>query len=351
MSEIRLTSSWITCLINFSFNVSCFLSCGLLPPFIDKIFCYYGSWATYRHGNGKFDVENIDPKLCTHVIYTFIGITYSGGVKLLDNWNDISLGSLNKFVSLRIQNPNLKVMVAMGGWNEGSASYSTVAASSYLRNTLVDNVIGFLRTYKFDGFDLDWEYPGMRGGSAEDKANFISLLSVFRQRFDAEGYILTAAVGVTNNHISYAYDIPNMAKYLHYINLMAYDLHGTWDGVTGQNSPLYASSIESSAFSALNVDAIVKNWLAKGAPAESLVLGIPFYGHTYLLSSSTNTKLGASIASAGMQGEYTMEAGSMTFLEVPFSKFNNYQGYRITSPLPLLSDLRNFESWWLDDSV
>ncbi|KFM81241.1 hypothetical protein X975_19005, partial [Stegodyphus mimosarum] len=26
-----------------------------------KVVCYYGSWAVYRPGDGKFPVENIDP--------------------------------------------------------------------------------------------------------------------------------------------------------------------------------------------------------------------------------------------------------------------------------------------------
>lgn len=34
-----------------------------------NLVCYYGSWAVYRPGDGKFNVENIDPFLCTHIIY------------------------------------------------------------------------------------------------------------------------------------------------------------------------------------------------------------------------------------------------------------------------------------------
>lgn len=261
-------------------------------------------------------MENIDPTLCTHVIYSFIGLTSSGGVQILDSWNDVSLNALTRFVNLKKLNPNLKVMVAMGGWNQGSTVYSGVAASAQLRTTMVENVIAFIRQYGFDGFDLDWEYPGMRGGSTADKQNFIELLKLFRSRFDQAGYILTAAVGVTTEHISYAYDIPNMSKYLHYINLMAYDMHGTWDGVTGQNAPLYKSNLESSAFASLNVDAVVNNWLSKGATPESLSMGIPIYGHTYTLASSSNTKLGAAITGAGNAGPYTLEAGSLSYLEV-----------------------------------
>lgn len=34
-----------------------------------KVVCYYGTWAVYRPNAGKYSVEDIDPFLCTHVIY------------------------------------------------------------------------------------------------------------------------------------------------------------------------------------------------------------------------------------------------------------------------------------------
>lgn len=52
--------------------------------------CYYGSWAVYRPGQGKFDVEDIDPFLCTHVLYAFAGLQESTGTIIsLDPWNDL----------------------------------------------------------------------------------------------------------------------------------------------------------------------------------------------------------------------------------------------------------------------
>lgn len=282
----------------------------------DKVFCYYGSWATYRNGNGKFDIENIDYTLCTHILYAFVGLSSTGAVNLLDSWNDISLNALNRVVALKKSNSNLKIIVAMGGWNEGSTVYSSVVSSSYLRSNMVSSVVAFCKQYGFDGFDLDWEYPAQRGGASTDKANYIQLLKELRARFDTEGLILTAAVGVAQSHITASYDIPNMSLYLHYILLMAYDLRGTWDGVAGQNAPLYASSKESSSLSALNVDAIVKNWLNQGATASKLVLGIPLYGHSFTLTSSSNNKVGAPVTGAGMSGSYTYEAGNMMYLEI-----------------------------------
>jgi GH18 family chitinase len=55
-----------------------------------RIVCYFQSWATNRPGNGKFDVEMIDPKLCTHLIYCFLGINRNAEVVFLDPRNDLS---------------------------------------------------------------------------------------------------------------------------------------------------------------------------------------------------------------------------------------------------------------------
>lgn len=63
-------------------------------------------------------------------------------------------------VALKAQNPSLKVMIGLGGWNEGGRKYSRMVSSSESRQKFVKSVVKFLDEHHFDGLDFDWEYPG-----------------------------------------------------------------------------------------------------------------------------------------------------------------------------------------------
>lgn len=177
--------------------------------------CYYGSWAVYRPEKGKFPVENIDPFLCTHVIYTFAGLGYDNKIRSLDPWNDLKdnygKGAFERFTRLKEVNPKLKTLIAIGGWNEGSIKYSAMAASPDARKGFIDSVMDFLPKYNFDGLDLDWEYPAARGGKPEDRENFASLVKELKTAFGSR-FLLTAAVSAGKWFIDPGYDVPVISR-------------------------------------------------------------------------------------------------------------------------------------------
>lgn len=70
------------------------------------------------------------------------------------------IGSYKSAIALKKQNPKLKVMLAIGGWNEGGKTYSAMAKTYETRKKFINSVVEFLSEHNFDGFDLDWEYPG-----------------------------------------------------------------------------------------------------------------------------------------------------------------------------------------------
>lgn len=125
----------------------------------------------YRKGAGSVGVAQIDPSLCTHLIYGFVGVESNGNFKVMDPWNDLQKdgGAYHNFVALKKKNPHLKTMVASGGFNAGSTVFSQMASNPGSRANFVRNAVTFVRKYGFDGLDIDWEYPNQRGGQLHDK--------------------------------------------------------------------------------------------------------------------------------------------------------------------------------------
>ncbi|KAJ8928195.1 hypothetical protein NQ314_019258 [Rhamnusium bicolor] len=286
-----------------------------------NVICYFASWTVYRPGNGKFDVPDIDPSLCTHILFGFVGLGWDGRVQILDGWesNDDGLQGFQHLINLKQSNPNLKVLVSMGGWNEGSAKYSEMAANPAKRQILAADVLNFIEQHGFDGFDLDWEYPGIREGSdpEKDPANFVALLRDLHAVLNPRGYLLSAAVsgGVTNMDI--AYDIPAVSELLDIINVMVYDFHGAFEDFVGHYSPLYKSHLDSTEeLQSLNVASGIIHWIERGAPPSKLMLGIGTYGRSFTLADPSNTELYAPISGGGIAGPYTRQDGILGYNEI-----------------------------------
>jgi len=284
--------------------------------------CYYGSWAVYRHGEGKFDVEHIDPHLCTHLVFGFAGLGADHRIRVLDPYNELCENwgrcGYDRFTGLKKLNPNLVTTLAVGGWNEGSASYSQMAASAAARRTFIDSVLELLNAHEFDGLDMDWEYPNQRGGVPADKANFVTLMEELQAALHADGKILTAAVSAGEPTIEAAYDVPAFAAAVDFIHVMSYDLHGAWDTFTHHHSVLHAfpGDENNEGEENFNVDFGIQYWLKNGAPASKLVLGAPLYGRCWALDDPAQHGMLAPASHPGRAGPYTYAAGFLGYNEM-----------------------------------
>lgn len=67
----------------------------------------------------------------------------------------------------------------------GGQKYSEMVSETSRRRRFVDSVLQWMDKYQFDGFDLDWEYPGAsdRQGKYSDKENFLRLVKVSKLVF------------------------------------------------------------------------------------------------------------------------------------------------------------------------
>ena len=258
---------------------------SVLPNYI--LGGYIGSWNL----NSSTPTTTPFNKL-THLFYSFADVNTQGNVALPndgDGYNDIS-----KLQQIKAQNPNLKILISIGGANE--FDFSAAAATVQSRANFTQSAIQLMKTNGFDGIDIDWEFP-----QANEDNNYIQLLAQLRQQInqasqnDGKQYLLTTAFSASPYHLSASdyganpydfspQDLKATSDYVDFINVMSYDYHGPWDNPASTNhqSALYKSTNDNTYNSAkLNTDWAIQRYLSAGVPATDIVLGAPLYGHTW----------------------------------------------------------------------
>ncbi|XP_059095458.1 uncharacterized protein LOC131890150 isoform X5 [Tigriopus californicus] len=291
-----------------------------------RVVCYFANWAVYRQGTAKFTPQNINPYLCTHLIYAFGGLTKDDTIQPFDKYQDIEKGGYSQLAALKTYNRELKTLLAIGGWNEGSKRFSPMVADPARRRSFIKSAIRFARQYNFDGIDLDWEYPSFRdGGKPEDRVNYAKLIIEMREAFDLESeqtgkerLLITMAVPASLEYAGKGFDIKTLNKHLDFFNFLTYDYHSSYEPSVNHHSPLFRpKDVSEYDFRAdLNVDATVKFYIKNGASRDKLVLGIPTYGRSYTLVNPDAHQIGSPTDGPGEQGKGTKEDGYLAYYEI-----------------------------------
>lgn len=211
--------------------------------------------------------KTIDPNLYTHLIFAF--------AEFNDDCDGVVINrpeKLQELADLKKQNPDLKVILGVGG--EKREGFSEMARDKQKRKSFVKGVTHLIDSLNLDGIDLDWEFPTTEAGghtaTPKDDNNYVTLVKDLRKALGKDKWISY----YSNNSGSYIKH-KKMMPYVSYVNVSGYNLAIPKDGQRGYHqSPLYPTK----KIGGWSVSQSIAKHIDLGIPKEKILMGIPFYG-------------------------------------------------------------------------
>ncbi|MEA1899057.1 MAG: glycoside hydrolase family 18 protein [Bacteroidota bacterium] len=281
----------------------------------------------YIAGYRDFDFTKIQANKLSHINYAFANIIdgkISFGTETQIDETDMDNKDIDLLNSLKKINPELKILVSVGGWT-WSKNFSDVALTDSSRKIFAQSAVDFLKKFKLDGIDLDWEYPNQPGDGnihrPEDIENFTLLLKELRVFLDyqseVEGrqgndkYILTIATGGDKAYIENT-NLGEAHQYLDFINIMTYDAYNGLHTTTGHHANLFPAdgdpAVEAKGEEVKSALTSIIGHIDAGVPVEKINLGLAFYGRFWKGVSNENNGLFQAAESVGMIEYYRILA-------------------------------------------
>ncbi|MEV1046592.1 glycosyl hydrolase family 18 protein [Streptomyces sp. NPDC049916] len=310
-----------------------------------RVIGYFTNWRTGKDGKDAYLVPDIPWDKVTHLNYAFAHVDGSNKLSVgpdgPDNastgmtWPGVAgaemdptlpyKGHFNLLTKYKKQHPDVKTLVSVGGWAEtggyfgpdgkrvnsgGFYAMATNADGSVNQtgiDTFADSAVAFVKKYGFNGVDIDYEYAtsmkdaghpmdhalanGRRAGLVK---GYDALMKTLREKLDRAGqadgkhYLLTVAAP-SSGYLLRGMETYQMQKYLDYVNIMSYDLHGAWNEYVGPNASLFDDGKDNELAQAgvyttsqygglgyLNTD-WAYHYFRGSMPAGRINIGLPYY--------------------------------------------------------------------------
>jgi chitinase len=297
---------------------------------------------------GLLDELSIDAHKLTHINYAFVNVQDSMAWLTNLETDTANFRILNQ---LKEVNPDLKILISIGGWS-WSGNFSDAVLTPGSRAKFARTSVEIVANHDLDGVDIDWEYPGQIGDNnvfrPEDKQNYTLMFEALRKELDGlskitgKYYELTTAVGANYKYIEHT-EMDQAVKYLDFVNLMTYDFYTSGD-TAGHHSNLYPPEDYERDASAHKT---VQIFLEAGVPAEKLVMGVPFYGRSWIMKSTENKGINRAVEQGARGGGYTYIKDSL----VNQKGFVRYWDEHARAPYLFNSDTRQLITYDDEESI
>ncbi len=246
----------------------------------------------YANNEALPGVTAEDTRKLTHMNLAF-GVIKDGLLDMsgLTNWDCVK--------NFRVWNPDLKLVLSVGGW--GAGGFSNMAMTEEGRRAFAASCLEVVERNNLDGIDIDWEYPCSPLAEIDydprDKENYTLMLQALRDAL-GEDRIVSIAVGAGEYFVE-GTEMDKVARIVDYVQLMTYDMRSGFTHQSGHHASLGLSKGDTTNTSTRG---IVELFHEAGVPYEKLVVGAAFYSRQFDGVPNVNNGLLQTAETIGMYG-------------------------------------------------
>jgi len=235
---------------------------ALSPIKMDKVVMgYYATWK-----RAEFDHTKINYRYLTHIAESFTMPDSQGNLVVPPEFIYPEL--------IETAHANgVKVIMSIGGWGN-CEGFPGMAATPETRMRFIGQVVEFCQKNHYDGVDIDWEFVS----TPQDQLNFVLFINELSTALKSQTPPMQLSMAVSSGDFYGQWiNFEELIGAFDFIGFMTYDFHEASTDHSGHNSPLYTCNND--ADGSFNDTYLYAR--SRQVPNGKLLLGVPFYGHSF----------------------------------------------------------------------
>ncbi|CAM2850270.1 Chitinase A1 precursor [Legionella steigerwaltii] len=267
------------------------LSAHAWEPFCSKAATKTKKIVAYLGADSQWDIEQEDvTKLKAQlnavdvVNYAFVRLEPDSQGNIVPK---LTINDIKNIQTLKQLRADLPVVIAVGGWGDREG-FSKFVNDPKQRAAFIEATKSLLQENQLDGLDIDWENELL--ASEEEIRNIAALIREFKAEIGPSGYCVSNAVPATSWYWEKYPDAQLWNSAVDWTTIMAYDHYGTFGMRTEHGAALYENDRPDDnnyPYPKASGDMAVSHYYQQGLTAEKILLGVPFYCHSYYVDAKS----------------------------------------------------------------
>ena len=246
-------------------------------------------------------------------------------IKLLNRWRYNHLRSNGE--------PEFALVLSIGGWG-GRFSFTPFLSDASKLDSFVQSANQLVSDMEIDGIDVDWENVSIT--SKIEQKGVSALMHQLKSQLPS-GACISNAVPATPFYWKQYPSAEQWGKDVDWSVVMGYDLYGTFGPFTEIASNLHkvkVGSIPTSKYQynypeSVSVSKALNHYHNQGLPASKLIMGVPFYCHSYFTDSNRNGGLRQPVYDANISSQIPIGQALALWKQGKVSKLNDDSSYSL----------------------